>query len=216
MPAVVLQPEPRVCGSQMYLCSWSCSRTGRRSASSHSATSRSEHAVDRREQHCPAALRQSLALDDVARVLVVGAIGDDELDLVALRSRARLDQPVFSASPDPGHLMSITRTTPSGTLAMLRCPPVSSSTVLPRVEQALHQRVHVCLEQRLAAGDLDRSGSRTRRPARRPRRSTSSAPRGTRRACRTSGSADRRQSGGRRRTARPHRWTRPESNGRSR
>ena len=57
------------------------------------------------------------------------------------------------------------RITPSGTSAMLRWPPVSISTVLPGIEQALHQRIHVGLQQRLAAGDLDQSGSRAPRLA---------------------------------------------------
>ncbi len=47
------------------------------------------------------------------------------------------------------------RMTPAGTSAMLRWPPVSISTVLPGVEQPLHQRIDVGLQQRLAAGHLD-------------------------------------------------------------
>ena len=116
----------------MYLCSCSCTRTGRRSASTHSdSVFGIEHAVHRREQHGGDPLGQLVARDDVARVLVVGAILDDELHLVVRRSRARLAQSFFAASPLPGHLTSMIVITPAGTCAMLRWPPVSSSTVLP-------------------------------------------------------------------------------------
>src|SRR3954452_18418226 len=47
------------------------------------------------------------------------------------RSASRLGQCIFAASPLPGHLTSITRTTPVGTRSAAPWPPVSSSTVRP-------------------------------------------------------------------------------------
>ena len=68
--------------------------------------------------------------DDVAGVLVVEAIGDDELDLVPTESRIEIRPGCTqSDSPLPGHLTSTIRWTPAGTSAIEMCPPVSSSTV---------------------------------------------------------------------------------------
>ena len=44
--------------------------------------------------------------------------------------------------------------TPVGTFSMLRWPPVSSSTRLATVEQTVHQRIDVRLQQGLPTGDF--------------------------------------------------------------
>ena len=70
-------------GSQMYLCSCTCTRTGSRSASTHSDSVRRSISPCTGEKWIAAARAGEIAIaDDVARVLVVGAVLDDELHLV--------------------------------------------------------------------------------------------------------------------------------------
>ena len=97
--------------------------------------------MDRREQHRRDRRGQVVALHDVARVLVVGAIRDHELHLVVRRSSSRFGQCIVSrlAAARALHVddADAPRPAPRPTL---RWPPVSSSTVVAGLEQPLHQR----------------------------------------------------------------------------
>ena len=73
---------------------------------------------------------------------------------VGLR-RSRFGQWFLSDSPLPGHLTSITRMTALGTCVDAQVAAGLEHHGAPLVEQALHQRVDLLLQQRLAAGDLD-------------------------------------------------------------
>ena len=202
----------------MNLWACSCSRTGRRSARIHSASSRASITPCTGENSTAATRPASDSrADDVARELVVRPILDDELDLIR-RASAAADcaQSIRSASPDPGHFTSMIRTTPARHLVDAAVAAGLEQHRLPALEQTGHQRIHIALQQRLAAGDLDHRAAVAIDLGQRPRRSTSSAPRETRTACHTTSSADRRPSGARTRTARRRRSIRPGSNGRSR
>ena len=77
---------PRVSGVQMNLCSCSCTRTGSRSAITHSDSVFGSSTPCTGENRIAAARDAScVRVDDVARELVVGAIGEDELHLVVRR-----------------------------------------------------------------------------------------------------------------------------------
>ncbi len=69
--------------------------------------------------------------------------------------RSKLSQSIRAASPLPGHFTSITVTTPVGTSAIDAMAASFDEHGLAAIEQRLHQRIDVLLQQRLAAGDLD-------------------------------------------------------------
>ena len=89
----------RVCQASRCTCAAAAERAGSWSASIHS-----DSALDR-GRRAPAtviaarATTRSCARDDVAGELVVGAILDDELDLVVRRSRSRFVQSFFADFP---------------------------------------------------------------------------------------------------------------------
>ena len=70
-------------------------------------------------------------------------------------SRSRFAQWFFADSPLPGHFTSTIRITSAGTSAMLRWPAGFEHHDMAAVEELLHQRIDVRLQQRLAARDLD-------------------------------------------------------------
>ncbi len=154
---------------------------------------RIEDAVDRRQQH-RGALRRERRGARSRRARTRSRRGPARR--TSLRRAATGGRGCSSRSGptrrSPGHFTSTIFTTASGTRAVERCPPVSSITVRPARQQPVHQRIHVVLQQRLAARDLHERTAVALDLARPPRRATSCAPRGTRTACRTRSSAGRR------------------------
>ena len=199
----------------MNLWSWSCSRAGRWSASIHSDnvlgsstpwTGDISTAAARDGRSCARSRRaRTRSRRDP----------DDELDLVVRRETAEIAPVVLRGLAagrafdvdDLQHLGRHARRSADGRRS--RASPCGHG------QQAIHQRIDVLLQQRFPAGDLDEPAA-VRLDPRRPRPPTSCAPRGTRRRCRTSCSADRRRSAGRTRTAPRRASTRPGSNRRSR
>jgi len=70
-------------------------------------------------------------------------------------STSRFAQCMRADSPLPGHFTSTIGLTPFGTLSSADVPAGFDQHFAAGVEQPLHQRVHVRLQQRFAAGDLD-------------------------------------------------------------
>ena len=99
--------------------------------------------------------REVVARDDVARVLVVLAILDDELHLV-VRAQPVEVAPVVPLGLAAARALHVENGDDLGGHALGAA--VSAGLEQHRaaaLEQRLHQRVHVLLQQRLAAGDLD-------------------------------------------------------------
>ena len=201
----------------MNLCSCSCTRTGRRSAITHSDSVFGSSTPCTGENRIAAARDASCrALDDIARELVVRAIGDDELHLVVRRETVEVGPVVLVGFAAAGTLdvddlhdarrHAIDRPVPAG---------FEQHRVAGR-EQPIHQLVHAFLQQRLAAGDFDERAPVAPRPPTSHRRPTSCGLRERRTACRTRSSADRTRSAGRRRSGRRRASIRPGSNGRFR
>ena len=91
---------PRASGLQMYLCAWSCSRTrqaGRRGSTSRASPGASTPCTGENST-APARSLEPVARDDVARVVEVGAIRDDELHLVVRRQLVEV-RPVHLRRP---------------------------------------------------------------------------------------------------------------------
>ena len=155
----------------MNLCAASCRRTASWSSRIQAASClRIQHAVDGREQHRGDAAAQAVPDDDVARVVVVGAILDDELDLVVRASRSRFGQSILSASPLPGHFTSTILTTGAGTRSTLMCRRSRAGPSWPSSSSRSISGMDLLLEQRLAAGDLDQRAAVATPSATPPRR----------------------------------------------
>ena len=202
----------------MYLCSCSCRRAG----SDRRASTRTASAARARRAPARTARRRSAPARSMAR------------DHVARRTRSRRDPAMTNFTSSCGDSASRLLQSFLSDFAARRAldvddlddrrrhggdRPMAAGLEQHRaaaVEQALHQRIDVVLEQRLAAGDLDEPAAVAARPRRRPRRATACGPRETRTACRTTSSAGRRRSAARTRTAARRASTRPESSGRSR
>ena len=110
--------------------------------------------MDGREQdgsHTPA---EPVFRDDIARVLVVAAVLDDELDLVVRREPIEVG-PVVTVRFAAARALDVDDLDdrPWHTLDA-HVPARFDHDRLARVEQAVHQRVDLALQQRLAAGNL--------------------------------------------------------------
>ena len=141
----------------MNLCSCSCRRAGRRSASIHSDSVFGSSTPCTGENRTAAARAgQVVARDDVARELVVGAILDHELHLVVRRQPVEV-APVVLAGFAAARALDVDdlHAPPPARASIGRWPPVSSMHRRAAGQQPLHQRIDVVLQQRLAAGDLD-------------------------------------------------------------
>ena len=123
---------------------------------------RREDAVDRGEQHGRAPAVQRVSRHDVARELVVHAVANHELHLVVRRQQAQV-LPVVPGRlaaaralhiDDPDHLR--------GNLLDAEVSAGLDHHRQAGVEQAIHQRIDVALEQRLTASDLDQPASKAR------------------------------------------------------
>ena len=176
----------------MYLWSWSCRRTGSRSSRIHRASVGGiELAVHRREVARRRRSSSPRRRTTSARPLVVGAIGDHELELVVRRQALEVRPAVRAPLRCPGHFRSTTRDHGVGHRRWRRAAGLEQHLV-PRSSSSRISGSTSPLQQRLAAGDLDQrhANAATRRP--RPRGSGAIFPAaGRRRRCRTSGSADR-------------------------
>ena len=148
----------RACRESRCTCAAAAAGGRSRSASTHSDScfGSSTPWTGENSTACTRVGQVARAARSSRRELVVRAIGDHELHLVVRSSRcARLLQSFLSASPLPGHFTSMIRITPAGTCGDAAMAAGLEQHGLARLEQALHQRIHVLLQQRLAAGDLD-------------------------------------------------------------
>ena len=200
----------------MYLCSCSWTRTGRRSASTHSDSVRIQHAVHRRQMDRRGTPRQVVPRDRPrARTRSRRDRLITNFTSSCGRSRSRLLQSFFSASPLPGHFTSMMVTTPAGTRAVLRWPPVSSSTVFPRSSsRSISGYTSSC-----SSGSppvTSTSGQRSGRPLRESSRPAACVPSWNAYGVSHHEQRGRTPSGGRTHTAGRRRWTRPAPNRRSR
>ena len=115
-----------------------------------------QHAVHRGEEHGRHPAGEPLARDDVAGILVVGAILDHELDLIRCGQAAKVR---------PVHLLRLPRARtldvddPDHTRGHVLDAAVTAGFEqhgLAVLEQPAHERIDVVLQQRLASGDFDR------------------------------------------------------------
>ena len=99
---------PRSTPGQRYLWSWTCSRTGRPSSRIQRAELAGSSApCTGREQHRARARPAAASRTSVARPLVVGAVRDHELHLVAAAAAGRgCASPCGAVSPEPGAFTS--------------------------------------------------------------------------------------------------------------
>ena len=127
---------PRSSGGQPYLCDMQVEARRSLSRSIHATRSFGVDLAERRRHEHVAARVEPLLADEVARPLVVGLVGDDELHRVARRRAARGSaQSIFADSPEPGVLTSRMTTTPAGSDDVSRWPPVSIMTSKPAREE---------------------------------------------------------------------------------
>ena len=147
---------PRVSGLQMYLCTCSCTRTSSRSAITHSDSCFGSRSPCTGENST--ALTRAgkvLAPDDLLREFIVAPIGDHEFHLVPFRE-VREVAPVVLVRLAGARALHVHDADDArrhvGDAAM---PAGLDQHGLPGIEQALHQRIHVGLQQWLAAGHLD-------------------------------------------------------------
>ena len=155
----LLITRPAVSAPQMYLCALELQPyLAAVRLRIHAASSFAGGHRDRRKQHRRRAADELVARDDVLGEFVVGSVLNDELHLVVRRQQVEVLPVILRDSPLPGHFTSMIRITAGGTSLMLsgrRSRPSPSC----RPEQLFHQRIHVALQQRLAAGHLDELAS---------------------------------------------------------
>ena len=93
--------------------------------------------------------------DDRAHPLVVGAVGEHELDLVARTDVLEVRPAVSARLAAAGALEVHDLVHPRVDARTSASPLVSSSTVLPASHSSRHERKHAGLQQGLAARELD-------------------------------------------------------------
>jgi hypothetical protein len=100
-------------------------------------------------------LVELVAPDDIARVLVVGAILNHELHLVMRRELIEI-RPVHRVRFAAGRTLHVhNRDDGIGHRVDGHVAAGLEEHLVAAIEQALHQRVHLVLQQGLAAGDFD-------------------------------------------------------------
>src|SRR5215208_2317382 len=114
-----------------------------------------EDSMHRRQMNRRGAANELVACDDIAGKLVVAAILDDELDLV-LRTQALEIFPVVLRDLAAARTLHIEdrHDVRRHTFRAAMAAGLEQHR-LATVEQTLHKEVHLFLQQRLAAGDLD-------------------------------------------------------------
>ena len=101
------------------------------------------------------AIGEAVSCDDVFRELVVGAILYDELDFIVRREPIEI-APVVLAGFAAAGAFDVDDLHDGGRHARDRPMPAGLEHHGPTLrEQPVHQRIHIVLQQRLAAGDLD-------------------------------------------------------------
>src|SRR5678815_434790 len=114
-----------------------------------------EDAVHRREMNRGGAANELVSSDDVAGELVVGAILDDELDLV-LRTQPLEILPVVLRVLAAARTLHVEDRHDISRNALGAAMATGlEQHRLAAVEQTLHERIHLFLQQGLAAGHLD-------------------------------------------------------------
>src|SRR5882672_10064765 len=112
-------------------------------------------AVHGREVDRRGARREAVPHDDVAGVLVVRAILDDELHLVLRTKAVEVAPVVFRGLAAAGALHVEDGDDAVGDAGRAAMASGLEEHRPPAFEQLLHQRIHILLQQRLAAGHLD-------------------------------------------------------------